>query len=331
MHVFFTIITAFVSNKVDLVAEQVSEDTYDAVLIGTWIGMILIAFFVAAALKTRDVNRVLDSLGVGSDRITRVKHAFETKRLGVETAEDTEILIDFVDGMRAEAVNAELAYVLDGARWAETKGRHAHPTPSNRQLSVKRMDAKSIRDLSILPSSAPLVSMHSVDSVASVGDVDTSIEDVEDVYYGKFDGGFVGSFADLRDFRGGLDKMIGPCRKDVMEAIRAEHCDVLDGFGASDQTFTSGSYQIETTPREEFKFVTEATGDDLQAGRDPEGREMGIRKRMDCAVLFDEAAARITAAFKSQGYERTVTKRMLRKLNLLFEEVVALRLYTGPM
>ena len=98
-------------------------------------------------------------------------------------------------------------------------------------------------------------------------------EDEPDAYYGKFDSGFEGTFADMSDYFGGLERMIGDCRKDLMAAMEEEHCDVAEGFGASDTEFSTSSYRVITTPREEWNFVVNPgqTGD-MSAGID---RDLG--------------------------------------------------------
>ena len=63
------------------------------------------------------------------------------------------------------------------------------------------------------------------------------------------------NFYDGRFF-GGLDKLIGPPRKDVAQAIKEEHCNVADGYGKSDQKLLSNNYNVEFTPQKEYEFVT---------------------------------------------------------------------------
>ena len=73
----------------------------------------------------------------------------------------------------------------------------------------------------------------------------------------KFTGGFEGSFAETSAFFGGLDKLIGEPEKSVLQAMRAEHCEVAEGFGASDAELTAGNYGVTFTPRKEFMFVAD--------------------------------------------------------------------------
>ena len=79
--------------------------------------------------------------------------------------------------------------------------------------------------------------------------------DESDGYYGKFDGGFEGIFADMTDYFGGLEKIIGECRKDLIAAMEEEHTELTSGFGASDTEFSTSSYRVRTTPRNEWHFV----------------------------------------------------------------------------
>lgn len=59
----------------------------------------------------------------------------------------------------------------------------------------------------------------------------------------------------MDDFYGGLEKLIGDCRKDVAKAMAEEHCEVAacrrctkgpkcTCFGASDLKFTTSNYKV---------------------------------------------------------------------------------------
>ena len=47
-------------------------------------------------------------------------------------------------------------------------------------------------------------------------------------------------------------KLVGEPEKNVNEAIRAEHCDVREGFGASATELTAGNYGVTFTPAKEY-------------------------------------------------------------------------------
>ena len=120
--------------------------------------------------------------------------------------------------------------------------------------------------------------------------------------------------------------MIGECNKDIMGTMKAEHHSVAAGYGFSDGVFVTSSYRVQTTPRKEWDFVVGAIHE-MPAGVDKvDGRERGNRKSEDPQQLLDEAAERITASFAQKGIERMVTREELKEINLLLEEIIALRL-----
>ena len=135
----------------------------------------------------------------------------------------------------------------------------------------------------------------------------------------------------MTDFYGGLESLIGECRKDLMQAMQDEHCTVKDGYGASDTEFQTSSYRVTTTPRAEWLFVVEpdAVGE-MSAGIDREtGRSRGSRDKRRVDELFSNVADLVTASFKVLGYDVKVTDEKIREIQLLPEEIIAMRLYTG--
>lgn len=70
----------------------------------------------------------------------------------------------------------------------------------------------------------------------------------------------------------------------------------------------------------------------MTAGLDREtGRARGIRQKRIVEDLMANAAALITETFKELGLDRVVTDQEVKELQLLPEEIIAMRLYTGPM
>ena len=131
---------------------------------------------------------------------------------------------------------------------------------------------------------------------------------------------------------GGLEKMIGQCRKDIFQAMMDEHTLVTDGFGASDALFETSSYRVKTTPRVEWSFVIAEKHEQLSAGVDREdNRDRGFRTSVRPQHLLENAAKMITASFSDKGIDRVVTEAEIKTMNLMVEEIIALRLYTGPM
>jgi len=109
-------------------------------------------------------------------------------------------------------------------------------------------------------------------------------------------------FGSLRWFRRGLDGTIGLPAINVKEAMELEH--------SSLETFITGNYQLRTCPAEEWEFVVspvkgkEYPGEENE--KNPEGRKRCLLQELEDAPLF-------------------------RASGLTEEELIALRLYTGPM
>ena len=116
-----------------------------------------------------------------------------------------------------------------------------------------------------------------------------------------------------------------------MKAMEEEHCAVVEGYGASDTEFQTSSYRVTTTPRAEWAFVVEPdTVDEMSAGIDREtGRSRGNRTKRSVDELFSNAAYLVSSSFKELGFDLKVTEEDLREIQLLPEEVIAMRLYTG--
>eukprot|EP01047_Picozoa_sp_COSAG01_P002039 COSAG01_NODE_51_length_31472_cov_106.607083_3_plen_4163_part_00 len=168
---------------------------------------------------------------------------------------------------------------------------------------------------------------------ASTTEIEQIVEDSSDGYYSKFDGGFEGTFADMKDFYGGLEKLIGDCRKDVYQAMMEEHCEVKDGYAQSDGEFQTSSYKVVSTPRKEWLFVTEpeAVGA-MPAGIDRRsGNSRGSRTKASVEKLLKNAGQLITRSFIERGLNVIVTEDDVKALPLLLEEVIAMRLYTVSM
>jgi hypothetical protein len=153
-------------------------------------------------------------------------------------------------------------------------------------------------------------------------------------YYDKYSTGYIGSFGNAEVFFRGLTGLIGDCRRDVQAAMTAEHCAVFSGFGASDATFITSNYKVETTPRKEWQFVysPEDLLEPLSAGRTQDtGRALGFRTKQPWQHFLQQAPRLILAKFEEAGLNTVVTQKDFSRLKIRAEEIIGLRLYTGPM
>jgi hypothetical protein len=116
------------------------------------------------------------------------------------------------------------------------------------------------------------------------------------------------TFGDRSSFMGGLDDFIGrPKDPDVFTNMQREHCSSSD----SHVEFTSSNYGVTTTAAEEWKFVVDRDATPLAAGTlDSNGApQQRLPVHIDILMQHENAI----------------------KAGLTKAEVVAARLYTGPM
>jgi WD40 repeat protein len=153
-------------------------------------------------------------------------------------------------------------------------------------------------------------------------------------YYDKYSTGFVGSFGDANVFFGGLSGLVGDCRRDVLIAMTDEHCTVSSGYGTSDSKFITSNYKVETTPKEEWLFVysPEMLPEALTKGLSQEtGLRLGNRAKQPWQYFLQRGPSLISAKFAEAGYNVVVSAEEFSRLAIRQEEIIGLRLYTGPM
>jgi len=140
----------------------------------------------------------------------------------------------------------------------------------------------------------------------------------------KFASAIEMSYSGLDTFYGGLEGRIGEPQAAVMETMRAEHQKRTESTVA----FTTGNYGVTTTSSAEWLFVLEPTDGGLRrAGREAWASEAEEK-------LSDRSLCRKPEALEAL-LERCATKNELLaqqgEPEVIKEEVVAARLYTGPM
>eukprot|EP01052_Picozoa_sp_SAG31_P032179 SAG31_NODE_3502_length_4189_cov_4.930073_1_plen_148_part_00 len=133
-------------------------------------------------------------------------------------------------------------------------------------------------------------------------------------------------------------KLVGEPQKNVDEAVRAEHCDIPNGFGASKTKLISGNYGVAFTPEHEYRFVADpdfielmSCGVECISQRPP--IPGGFRKPVDIRELSDPevAVARIKKCFRTMGWnESGITVPAFKDLNLSTVELISMRMLQKP-
>ena len=130
------------------------------------------------------------------------------------------------------------------------------------------------------------------------------------------EGAFVGKFATLDDFHKGPEGLIGTPNPKIMVGMETEHC----RRGNCRAEFTSGNYNLTTTPITEWEFVVMPR----------EGFPYPHTPR-------DKALWRGGNKWKGKEGRDVIPlgifleKAEVKRAGLIKEEVIGLRLYTGPM
>lgn len=335
LHVFLIIVAALVLQKTDLSREEMNRDTYNWLLAATFVLLVPFAFVVTVVSKVCHLNRVLASSDSSDGATGAARVAFDRAFVGLSTANDTEILTAYLDDLRVKLSSADFVQVITGQKWKS----ECPSTEEEQQTVASDLATPLSRSNSEASASAArraqlekrLEEAHDASDnlVPKPDDDDTP----DDTYYGKFDGGFDGTFADMSDYYGGLEKLIGECRKDVLLAMEEEHCNVKDGYGWSDGAFVTSSYRVTTSPRQEWFFVADPNQvGDMSAGVDRDtGRARGFRSKVPPQQLLTNAGELITKSFQDRGFNIVVKQEEIESLPLLIEEIIAVRLYTGPM
>lgn len=139
-------------------------------------------------------------------------------------------------------------------------------------------------------------------------------------------------FASLSSFFGGLEGKIGAPDPDVQEKMRGEHKrgPKFNEDQECDRWFTTPNYKIRTTSRIEFDFV-----DNPENGLKSEVHGTTTWPAEDTAELRQKRTeARKPMPRAELEQKRTELNQKLKELKqdaLVWEEVVAARLYTGPL
>jgi hypothetical protein len=130
------------------------------------------------------------------------------------------------------------------------------------------------------------------------------------------DGAIVGKFATLDDFYKGPEELIGTPNPKIMQGMQAEHC----LRGNSKTEFTTGNYNVTTTPATEWEFVAEPK-DGVAYPHTPKDKAQWPK-----GMKWQGRSGR-----EAEDVEVIMRKKQVTLAGLLNMEVIGLRLYTGPM
>jgi hypothetical protein len=130
------------------------------------------------------------------------------------------------------------------------------------------------------------------------------------------DGALVGKFATLDDFYKGPEGLIGTPNPKIMQGMEAEHCLRAN----SQRKFTTGNYNVTTTPATEWEFVVKPK-DGVAYPHTPKNKVQWPKK-----MEWKGRSGR-----EAEGVEVFMQRKQVTRARLLLVEVIALRLYTGPM
>ena len=147
------------------------------------------------------------------------------------------------------------------------------------------------------------------------------------------------AFGGLSTYDSGLEGLIGPPNHMLADAMRREHCVAAD----SDEPFTPTNYMVRTTSKVEWFFVSApdgTLGTELPAGLgvDP-GQPLPVQADgslawpSEAADLIEERQRRLPRPMHYFDRQMTAHNASLREIKLppiVGEELLSLRLYTGP-
>ena len=141
----------------------------------------------------------------------------------------------------------------------------------------------------------------------------------------KFAGSIELEYSGLDTFFGGLEGVVGPPDPKVLEGMRREH---LQGPGTeSTDPFTTPNYGVETTSEVEWSYVADddATPERLGLTAWPTEAAMLLPDRSKCR------ARQPLATFEAAARPYNERLQAAHQPTVVMKEVIAARLYTGPM
>ena len=153
------------------------------------------------------------------------------------------------------------------------------------------------------------------------------VTSVKDFVNSKFsmDGARVSNYASLSDFHKGLEARIGTPNPDIQRAMEREHCSRRN----AKTKFTTKNYNFETFPYQEWKFVNSPNDYDGNPHHSyPHTPKDKGKWPSDCKWVGNHGRDPIEL---NDLLSVSAVKKAKDKASLEVFEIVAVRLYTGPM
>jgi hypothetical protein len=323
---------------------------YDWVLLGFFIVNVPIAFVATVAWKIAKMREILVSERSGQtdrrDQHAVARHTYRRYEFAMANEEDTALLGEWVEKVYQKSKRQQQLAILkktvEGRDFVRGGGGSENVVARNvfgqifakrvarhwlnitKQIKCPKECPFSHRIRSPVPQKRTHIHTHT-HLTASKSPPKPKHTAEADQYYSKFDGGgFMGTFADMKDFYGGLEKLIGDCRKDVATAMAEEHTQVAESivkdgkdtkqFGASKVDFVTSNYGVRTRPEHEWGFIVDGNWSlEMDAGKDLSTGEKHSksRTREPLSTFCSEAALRITARLEDARKRHTESKKGL--------------------
>jgi hypothetical protein len=162
---------------------------------------------------------------------------------------------------------------------------------------------------------ASLLRMELVKLCAGIGRTRSEVEEHMNTKF-VLDGAFVGRFATLDDFYRGPEGLIGMPNPRISDGMYVEH----NKRGNCDREFTTRNYNVTTTPKTEWKFVVE-----------PEKGATYPHTPKDRLLWPKDCGWKGNCGREVIPISEFMEKEEAKRADLGRDEVIATRLYTGPM
>jgi Ran GTPase-activating protein (RanGAP) involved in mRNA processing and transport len=243
---------------------------------------------------------------------------YSKNQAGIDEATFRQAALDFprvqgqrIHWVRSLGINSEIA-------------RHLAPGILFNELAcVKQMTREFISNLcqTVIPKIVEECLLSGVEKLRHCIDVSTGFEEAN----GKFCGGLMARYASLDQFYEGPERMLGTPNPNVLEGMQREHCT----RGNASDLFCAPNYNVTTRPDWEWQLIFDPD-DSFDYPHTPQltGDEKwkGIHQPTGVRRLDWKGKGR-----SSRRLESFMTSDEVKAAGLRKEEVLALRLYTGPM